>query len=72
MNIISKPYSVKSKTIGLGLNMTCENYYIMYEDQIIMILFAPGAARTVCDAMNAAYRVGWFDKEKNDFINEQK
>jgi hypothetical protein len=58
---IPQPYSIKEVQVGLVLGMTRYNYHIMYDDQSIMTLFAPGVAKTVCDAMNVAYRVGYID-----------
>jgi len=58
---IQQPYTVKEQTVGLVLGMTRVNYHIMYDEQSIMVLFAPGVAKTVCDAMNIAYRVGYID-----------
>lgn len=58
---IPKPYSIKEITVSLQLGMTRSNYHIMYDGQSIMTLFAPNVAKTVCDAMNIAYRVGYID-----------
>ena len=69
---IPVPYSIKEvKTLHLPLITTTVAYHIEYEEQTVMVLYSLPTAKTVCDAMNIAFRVGYIDGAKDKVLQSK-
>lgn len=68
---VPEPYTIERRAVGLVLGMTRYNYHIMYYDQPVATLFAPGVAKTVCDAMNMSYRAGYYDGAADNVLQRR-